>query len=81
VIAAAVAVGSCSFGRELWSSVDDDPAGRIWQASVDLTAAWIPPTQPNLQFDVGSNFGLTKATADVEIYFGVTGRFSVSPRE
>lgn len=67
--------GATTLGVELWGMVDDDPAGSTSQASVDLSAAWIPPKSPDLQLDGGVNAGLNHETPDVEAYVGVTRRF------
>ncbi len=60
---------------ELWASRNDDPAGRLNQASFDLGLSWIPARQPSLQLDGGVNLGLSKDTPDVQIYVGVSRRF------
>ena len=60
---------------ELWAARNDDPAGRLTQASFDLGLAWIPLKDQNLQFDAGANFGLTRDTPDVNVYVGVSRRF------
>ncbi|MCI3133507.1 transporter [Phenylobacterium aquaticum] len=69
------AVGPVSLGAELWTQVDDDPAGHTTQASFDLSAAWIPQGLPNLQLDIGANAGLNRKTPDLEAYFGLARRF------
>jgi hypothetical protein len=58
---------------ELWSSVNRDPAGTVRQYSLDTALAWM--AKPNLQFDIGANFGLNKETPAVQIYTGVARRF------
>jgi hypothetical protein len=67
--------GAANLGVELWGLVDDDPAGSTSQASVDLTAAWIPAEAPDLQLDGGVNAGLNRETPQIEAYVGVTRRF------
>jgi hypothetical protein len=65
--------GKASFGVEAWGSLDDDPGGRSRQASADLTAALA--LGENAQLDAGANFGLTRATPDLELYVGLSHRF------
>ena len=60
---------------ELWAARNDDPAGRLSQASFDLGLAWIPMKNQNLQLDAGANFGLTRDTPGVNLYVGVSRRF------
>lgn len=67
--------GPTTLGAELWSLVDDDPQGRTYEASFDLTCAWTPAAAPNLQLDGGVNAGLNRRTPDVEAYVGVSRRF------
>lgn len=68
-------VGPVTLGAELWGSIDDDPAGQARQASLDLTLAWSPPAQKNLQFDAGVYGGLTRDTPDLEVTAGLSRRF------
>nr|QQZ49043.1 hypothetical protein JKL49_17735 [Phenylobacterium glaciei] len=65
--------GPVQLGVELWASRDDDPAGATTQASFDLTAAWTP--SDNVQLDVGLNAGLNHDTPDIEVYAGLARRF------
>ena len=58
---------------ELWSNFNFDPAGTVKQASADAALAYAVTN--DLQLDAGANFGLTRDTADVEIYAGVSVRF------
>jgi hypothetical protein len=58
---------------ELWSNVNFDPAGTVKQASADVAAAYA--VSGDVQLDAGANFGLTRDTADVELYAGVSIRF------
>jgi Putative MetA-pathway of phenol degradation len=60
---------------ELWAAHNDDPAGRLNQASFDLGLAWIPMKDQNLQLDAGANLGLTRDTPNVNVYVGVSRRF------
>jgi len=68
-------VGPVTLGLELWAAVDDDPAERVTQASVDLTAAWTPAGHEDLQFDAGLYGGLTKETPDLAVGIGLSRRF------
>jgi hypothetical protein len=61
---------------ELWGQVDNDPTVAAKQASLDLSLAWVAWTDlPNLQFDIGSNIGLTSATPRIQAYVGISQRF------
>jgi len=57
---------------ELWSSFNFDPAETITQASADAAVAYA--VLKDMQVDAGANFGLTRETPDVEIYFGISIR-------
>jgi len=52
---------------------DRDPGQHSTKALAGVSLAWQP--QKLLQFDVGSNVGLNHASADVEVYVGVTRKF------
>ena len=58
---------------EVWSNFNFDPAGTVRQASVDAALAFA--VSNDLQLDAGTNFGLTRDTADVEVYAGASIRF------
>ena len=58
---------------ELWSNFNFDPAGTVRQASAD--AALVYAVSETVQLDVGANAGLTRATADLEVYVGTSLRF------
>jgi hypothetical protein len=62
-----------SVSTELWEQWDWDPAGTGKQASWDVSAAYQPTR--NLQLDTGANFGLNRQTPGVEVYTGVSFRF------
>lgn len=62
-----------SLAGELWSNWNFDPAGTVHQASADLAAAYA--VSATLQLDAGANFGLTRDTADLELYAGASIRF------
>jgi Putative MetA-pathway of phenol degradation len=58
---------------ELWSDYNDDPVVKTTQVSFDTALAWV--IFPNVQLDVGANFGLTTATPAVQVYTGLSQRF------
>lgn len=64
-----------SFGTslELTAERDLDPAGHTTTLSTAVSFAW--QANDNLQFDIGSNFGLNGQTLDAELYAGVAERF------
>ena len=43
------------------------------QMSFDTAVSWI--VIPNVQLDVGANFGLTSVTPAVQVYTGLSQRF------
>lgn len=71
-VAGAVAPGLTLIG-ELWSNFNFDPDGTVKQASADAALAYAVSNA--LQIDAGVNLGLTRETADVEIYGGFAVRF------
>ena len=58
---------------ELWADYNDNPVVKTTQLSFDTAVAWI--VVPNVQLDVGANFGLTSATPAIQIYAGLSQRF------
>lgn len=58
---------------ELWTARNFDPSGTVRQYSADVALTWL--ARPNLQLDVGANFGLNRATPDVQAYVGLSTRF------
>ena len=58
---------------ELWSNFNFDEAGTIKQASADAALAYA--VSANFQLDAGTNFGLTRASPDIEVYAGASIRF------
>jgi len=58
---------------DLWASWNYDPDGSIRQASADAAVAYL--VSDDLQFDAGANFGLTRETADIQLYAGASIRF------
>jgi hypothetical protein len=69
------AVGPVNLGAELWVDVDDDPSGRVTQASFDLTAAWTPKAWRDVQLDASAYAGLNRRTPDLELVVGLAHRF------
>jgi hypothetical protein len=65
--------GKTTLGVEIWGLADEDPSGRTYQATADLTAALA--VGDNAQLDAGANFGLNHDTPGVELYVGVSRRF------
>jgi hypothetical protein len=57
----------------LWSDYNDDPLQKTTQLSFDAAVSWI--VIPNVQLDVGANFGLTSATPALQVYAGLSQRF------
>ena len=62
-----------NLSAELWGAWDWDRSGTTRQASADGSAAWL--LGKDVQLDAGANFGLNRATPDVELYTGVAVRF------
>lgn len=60
---------------ELWGSANFDPAGTLWQDSLDIAGTWQPSGVRDLQFDAGANFGLDRHTPAAQLYLGVSHRF------
>jgi hypothetical protein len=58
---------------ELWSQVNVDPSGTVKQYSFDTAIAW--NVRPNVQLDLGANFGLNSDTPALQIYAGIAQRF------
>lgn len=58
---------------ELWTSQNWDPAGAVRQFSADAALSYL--LNDELQLDIGGNFGLNRATPDVQLYVGVSARF------
>lgn len=65
--------GALTLGAEVWTGQNLDPTGTISQYSFDLDAAWL--ANNDTQLDCGLNFGLNRATPDLELYFGISRRF------
>lgn len=58
---------------EVWGDWNFDPSGTVKQYSLDFAAAKL--IGKDLQLDGGVNFGLNRATPDVNLYVGVSRRF------
>nr|WP_295110202.1 transporter [uncultured Caulobacter sp.] len=69
------AVGPVNLGVELWVDRDNDPTGRVTQASFDLTAAWTPKRLKDVQLDASAYVGLNRQTPDLELVVGLAHRF------
>lgn len=65
--------GPLTLGAEIWTSQNLEPGARLSQYSFDLDAAYLIGN--DTQLDGGINLGLNRATADTEIYFGISHRF------
>jgi hypothetical protein len=58
---------------ELWADHNDDPVIKTTQMSFDTALAWM--VLPNVQLDVGANFGLNSVTPALQLYAGLSQRF------
>jgi hypothetical protein len=58
---------------EFWADYNDDPVIKTTQLSFDTALAWT--VSPNVQLDVGANFGLNAVTPAIQVYAGVSQRF------
>ena len=58
---------------ELWSDYNNDPLQRTTQVSFDTALAWT--VRPNLQLDIGADFGLNGATPTIQVFAGISQRF------
>ena len=67
-----IAEGLTIYG-ELWTMTNFDPAATVTLASADAAVSYLVGSV--LQFDVGTSIGLTRHTADAELYLGVSLRF------
>ena len=69
------AISSFELGAEIYLAANRDPAGTIHYATANFSLSWQPPKNENLSFDIGADVGLNDATADIEIYCGLSRRF------
>jgi hypothetical protein len=67
------ATDKLNISAELWRGWDWDPSGTTRQASADGSVTYLLSNE--LQLDAGANFGLNRATPDVELYAGISKRF------
>ena len=58
---------------ELWADFNNDPVVKTTQLSFDTALAWT--VFPNVQLDVGANFGLNAVTPAIQVYAGLSQRF------
>lgn len=58
---------------EVWTAQNWDPSGTVRQYSADAAISYL--LNNDLQFDVGGNFGLNRATPDLQLYAGISARF------
>jgi len=58
---------------EFWSDYNNDPVQKTMQYSFDTALSWT--VRPNLQLDIGANFGLNSATPNLQLYAGLSQRF------
>lgn len=62
-----------ALSAELWNNLNFAPHGTIRQWSADASVAILPTKR--VQLDAGANFGLSRATPDVELYAGASVLF------
>lgn len=62
-----------TLSAELWGQWDWNPGGTITQYSADGSIAYLIGN--DVQIDGGANFGLNRATPDVELYAGISKLF------
>jgi hypothetical protein len=60
---------------EFWTNANFDPAGTVYQKSLDIAGTWQPSGVRDLQLDAGANFGIDRNTPAVQLYFGISRRF------
>ncbi len=65
--------GNFTLYGELWGDWNFDPAGTVTQYSADAALAY--GVTDYLQLDAGLNFGLNRATPDLQAYVGVSQKF------
>jgi Putative MetA-pathway of phenol degradation len=58
---------------EFWADYNNDPVVKTTQLSFDTALAWT--VFPNVQLDVGANFGLNAVTPAIQVYAGASQRF------
>ena len=65
--------GDITLNAELWGDWNGDPAGAPTQYSLDFAATKL--LTKTFQIDGGVNFGLNRATPDVQLYTGLATKF------
>ncbi len=65
--------GDLTLNAELWGDWNADPAGTVRQYSADFGVAKL--LTKTFQIDGGVNFGLNRATPDVQLYAGLATKF------
>jgi Putative MetA-pathway of phenol degradation len=65
--------GDVTLNAELWGDWNADPAGTVRQYSADFGVAKL--LTKTFQIDGGVNFGLNRATPDVQLYAGLATKF------
>jgi hypothetical protein len=65
--------GDVTLSTEMWGDWNADPAGAPAQYSLDFAAQKL--LTKTLQIDGGVNFGLNRATPDVQLYAGLATKF------
>lgn len=67
--------GDVSLGAALFAMRDEDPAGGVTQATLEVSGAWTPSAAPNLQFDAGVVTGLNDDSPDLSVFAVASRRF------
>jgi hypothetical protein len=62
-----------ALSAEIWNNLNFAPHGTIRQWSADASVAFLPTKR--IQLDAGANFGLSRATPDLELYAGASFLF------
>ncbi len=75
VVALSHAIGPFQAGTEFWLRRDSDPDAATTQATADITLAWLPKGNGNIQFDLGAYLGVNRDTPQLQAYVGVSRRF------
>jgi hypothetical protein len=74
-VALGYVVGAVTLGAELYVTYDDDPAGVVRQQIANFSLTWLPGANPNLEFNVGADFGLNSDAPGAQLNFGISRRF------
>jgi hypothetical protein len=73
VVAGYALPGDVTLNAEVWGDWNADPAGTVRQYSADFGVAKL--LTKTFQIDGGVNFGLNRATPDVQLYAGLATKF------